>query len=124
MKINSTVLNETKYIAVFSFILSLIMQAVFLIVLRRFDYTAVLGNILGLIIGVGNFFFMGIGIQNAVEKDEKGAKNVLRISQTLRFFGIFVFAMLGILLDCFNSISVLVPIFFPRIAIAAKQIKK
>ena len=79
MKISGTVIKETRYIAVFSCVLSLLMQAVFLIVLRRFDYTVLLGNLLGLIIGVGNFFFMGIGIQNAVEKDEKGAKNVLII---------------------------------------------
>ena len=123
-KINATVLKETRYIAVFSLVLSLLMQAIFLIVLRRFDLTVLLGNLLGLIAGVGNFFFMGIGVQKAVEKDEKGAKNVLKFSQTARFFGIFVIAAAGIVLDCFNTVAVLVPIFFPRIAIAARGIKK
>lgn len=123
-KINATVLKETRYIALFSCILSLLMQAVFLIVLRKFDYTVLLGNLLGLLAGVGNFFFMGIGVQKAVDKDADGAKRVMRFSQTARFFGIFVLAMIGVLLDCFNSIAVLIPIFFPRIAIAAKQIKK
>ncbi|MBO4732985.1 MAG: hypothetical protein J5662_00770, partial [Clostridia bacterium] len=98
-RINGTVLKETRYIALFSCILSLLMQAVFLIVLRKFDYTVLLGNLLGLLAGVGNFFFMGIGVQKAVEKDEKGAKNVLKFSQTARFFGIFVIAALGIVLD-------------------------
>ena len=124
MKISGTVIKETRYIAVFSCVLSLLMQAVFLIVLRRFDYTVLLGNLLGLIIGVGNFFFMGIGIQKALEKDEKSAKGVLKFSQTARFFGIFVLAMAGVLLKCFNTVAVLVPIFFPRIAILAKQMKK
>lgn len=124
IKINNTVIKETQYIAVFSLILSLLMQAIFLIVLRRFDYTVVLGNILGLLIAVGNFFFMGIGVQKAVEKDEKGAKSVLRLSQTVRFFAIFAIAAIGILLDWFNDIAVIVPIFFPRIAIAAKSFKK
>lgn len=123
-KINSTVIKETRYIAVFSVVLSILMQAVFLIVLRRFDYTVVLGNILGLLASVGNFFFMGIGVQKAVEKDEKEAKNILKISQTVRFFGIFLIAMIGILLSCFNSIAVLVPLFFPRIAIAGRQLRK
>ncbi|MBO4432278.1 MAG: hypothetical protein J5852_01970 [Clostridia bacterium] len=124
-KVNSTVLKETRYIAVFSLVLSLLMQAVFLIVLRRFDYTVLLGNLLGFITGVGNFFFMGIGVQKAVEKDEKGAKNVLKFSQTARFFAIFVIAAIGITLDsCFNAIAVIVPLFFPRIAIAARGIKK
>ena len=123
-KINDTVLKETRYIAVFSLVLSLLMQAVFLIVLRRFDYTVLLGNLLGLLTSVGNFFFMGIGVQKAVEKDEKVAKNILRISQTARFFGIFVITMTGVLLSCFNTVAVIVPLFFPRIAIAAKQFKK
>ena len=122
-RINGTVLKETRYIALFSCILSLLMQAVFLIVLRKFDYTVLLGNLLGLIAGVGNFFFMGIGVQKAVEKDEKGAKNVLKFSQTARFFGIFVIAALGIVLDCFNTVAVIAPLFFPRIAIAARGIK-
>lgn len=122
-RINGTVLKETRYIALFSCILSLLMQAVFLIVLRKFDYTVLLGNLLGLLAGVGNFFFMGIGVQKAVEKDEKGAKNVLKFSQTARFFGIFVIAALGIVLDCFDTVAVIVPLFFPRIAIAARSIK-
>ena len=123
-KVNATVLKETRYIAVFSLVLSLLMQAVFLIVLRRFDYTVLLGNLLGLLAAVGNFLFMGIGVQKAVERDEKGAKNVLKFSQTARFFGIFVIAAIGIVLDCFNTVAVIVPLFFPRIAIAARGIKK
>ena len=124
LKINATVIKETRYIAVFSLILSLLMQAIFLIVLRRFDYTVILGNLLGLLVAVGNFFFMGIGVQKAVEKDEKGAKSVLRFSQTARFFAIFAIAAIGVLLDCFNDIAVIVPLFFPRLAIAAKGFKK
>ncbi len=123
-KVDKTVIKETRYIAVFSLILSLLMQAVFLIILRRFDYTVLLGNILGLIIGVGNFFFMGIGVQKAVEKHPDDAKKVLRFSQTARFFAMFLLAMAGVLLSFFNTASVIIPIFFPRIAIAAKQIKK
>ena len=124
-KINETVLKETRYIAVFSIVLSMLTQAVFLIVLRRFDYTVLFGNLLGLLVAVGNFFFMGIGVQKAVEKqDEKDAKNVLRVSQTLRFFAIFAICAVGVLLEYFNSIAVIVPLFFPRLAIAAKQIKK
>lgn len=123
-KVDKTVIKETRYIALFSLILSLLMQAVFLIVLRRFDYTVLLGNILGLIIGVGNFFFMGIGVQKAVEKQPDDAKKILRFSQTARFFAMFLLAMAGVLLSFFNTASVIIPIFFPRIAIAAKQIKK
>ena len=123
-KINGTVLSETKYIAMFSVVLSVLMQAVFLIVLREFDYTVLLGNLLGLIAAVGNFLFMGIGVQKAVEKDQKGAKSVLALSQTLRFFCIFVIVALGTVISVFNTVAVIVPLFFPQIAIAAKQFIK
>ena len=123
-RINSTVIKETRYIALFSCVLSLLMQAVFLIVLRRFDYTVLLGNLLGLVIGVGNFFFMGIGVQKAVEKDEADARKVMRFSQTARFFGVFILAMAGVLISVFDPIALVISIFFPRIAIAARQFKK
>ena len=123
-RINSTVIKETRYIALFSCVLSLLMQAVFLIVLRRFDYTVLLGNLLGLVIGVGNFFFMGIGVQKAVEKDEADARKVMRFSQTARFFGVFILAMAGVLIPVFDPIALVISIFFPRIAIAARQFKK
>ncbi len=123
-RINSTVIKETRYIALFSCVLSVLMQAVFLIVLRRFDYTVLLGNLLGLITGVGNFFFMGIGVQKAVEKDEAGARKVMRFSQTARFFGVFILAMAGVLIPVFDPIALVISIFFPRIAIAARQFKK
>jgi hypothetical protein len=83
-----------------------------------------LGNLLGLIIGVGNFFFMGIGVQKAVEKDEAGARKVMRFSQTARFFGVFILAMAGVLIPVFDPIALVISIFFPRIAIAARQFKK
>lgn len=123
-RINSTVIKETRYIALFSCVLSVLLQAVFLIVLRRFDFTVLLGNLLGLIIGVGNFFFMGIGVQKAVEKDEADARKVMRFSQTARFFGVFILAMAGVLIPVFDPIALVISIFFPRIAIAARQFKK
>lgn len=123
-KINATVMRETKYIAAFSAVLSVLMQAVFLMVLRRFDYTVALGNLLGYIAAVGNFLLMGIGVQKAVEKDGKGAKSVLKFSQTFRFLGIFVIVALGTVLEVFNTVAVIVPLFFPQIAIMLRQFKK
>ena len=123
-RINSTVIKETRYIALFSCVLSVLLQAVFLIVLLRFDYTVLLGNLLGLIIGVGNFFFMGRGVQKAVENDEADARKVMRFSQTARFFGVFILAMAGVLIPVFDPIALVISIFFPRIAIAARQFKK
>ena len=118
-KVDKTVLKETKYIAAFVVIFSALLQAVFLI-LQKWDYTVLLGNLLGASTAVGNFFLMGLTVQKAVTKDEMEAKKVIKTSQTLRNFGLFVIGMIGVLAPVFNTITVLVPYFFPRIAILLK----
>ena len=56
-KIDPVVIKETKYIAYFVIILSIAMEAVFLI-LRKWDVTVLLGNILSASAAVLNFLFM------------------------------------------------------------------
>lgn len=116
-KIDSTVLRETRYIAVWVFLLSIVMQAVFLIV-GKWDYTVLLGNLFSGIMAVANFLLMGITVQKAVEKDEKDAKAMMKASQGMRTLMLFIVVVLGITLPCFNSIAAVIPMFFPRIAIA------
>ena len=119
IKVDKTVLKETKYITAFVVILSVLLQSVFLI-LRRWDYTVLLGNLLGAAAAAGNFFLMGLTVQKAVTKDEAEAKKVIKTSQTLRNFGLFIIGMIGVLVPVFNTIAVLVPYFFPRFAILLK----
>ena len=119
LKVDKTVLKETKYIAAFVVIFSALLQAVFLI-LQKWDYTIFLGNLLGASTAVGNFFLMGLTVQKAVTKDEAEAKKVIKTSQTLRNFGLFMIGMIGVLVPVFNTITVLVPYFFPRLAILLK----
>lgn len=117
--VDKTVLKETKYITALVGIFSLLLQAVFLI-LQKWDYTVLLGNLLGAFAAAGNFFLMGLTVQKAVTKDEAEAKKVIKTSQSLRNFGLFVIGMIGVLVPVFNTITVLVPYFFPRIAILLK----
>ena len=121
LKTDPTVKKETVFIAVWSVLFSLLMEAVFL-VLSRWDYTVLLGNLLGLVISVGNFFLLGLTVQKAVTKDEKEAKTVMKLSQTYRNLGIVVLVGLGIILDCFNTVAVILPVFFPRIAIVFRPL--
>lgn len=119
--IDKTVLKETRYMACFSLFLSLLMQAVFL-VLQKWDYTVLLGNLLSFAAAVGNFFLMGLTVQSAVLKEEKQAKNLMKLSQTGRTSLLFLAAALGVLLPCFNTVSSLLPLFFPRIAAALRPV--
>ncbi len=123
MKIDRTVIKETRYIALFVILLSALMEGVFLIA-GYFDYTVALGNLLGGGIAVLNFFLMGLSVQKALGKEEKEAKTVLRASMLYRNMMLIAIAALGALLPCFNVFSVLIPLFFPRIAIAFRPIFK
>ena len=120
-RIDSTVCKETKYIAYFVLMLSFLMQAVFLI-LGKWDYTVLSGNLLSGIAVVLNFLFMGIGIQKAVLKDEKDAKAAIRLSQSYRMLFMLVVIVIGVVTPCFNMWAVIIPVVFPRIAIAFRTL--
>jgi len=123
MKIARAVIKETRYIALWVIILSAVTEAVFLIA-GYFDYTVPLGNLLGGGVAILNFFLMGLSVQKALGKEEKEAKAVLRASMLYRNMMLVAVAALGALLPCFNIFSVLIPLFFPRIAIALRPLFK
>jgi len=112
-KIDPAVWKETLYVFVFTVALSVIMQVIFILV-GKWDYTVVLGNLLGIFAGVANFFLMGLTVQSALDKDEKEAKTKLRISQTLRIVVLFGVAVVGYFVPIFNLIAVVIPYLFPR----------
>lgn len=123
IKADKTVGRETKYIAFVVIILSVFMQSIFLI-LQKWNYTVVLGNLLSGTIAVLNFFFMGITIQKALTKEGTDAKKVMRASQNIRNFGVFIVIVTGILLPYFNTVTTIIPVFFPRIAIMLRPLWK
>ncbi len=120
-KIDATVLKETAYIFAFTLIFSVLMQAIFLIV-GKWNYTVLLGNLLGASAAVGNFLLMGITVQNALGKEEKDAKNLMKLSQMLRLLMLFVIAMIGYLVPVFSTVAVIIPYIFPRIAVALRPL--
>lgn len=122
MKLDPTVKKETQYISLWVIIFSLITQSVFLIA-GIWDYTVLLGNILSGIAAIGNFLLMGITVQKAVLKEEKEAKSLIKASQKLRTLALLVVAVIGLLLPMvFNIWAVLIPLLFPRIAIALRPL--
>lgn len=115
-KIDRTIIRETTYIAISVLILSVIMELVFILI-KRWDYTVILGNLLGAAEAVLNFFLMGMMVQEALGKDEKAAQNTVRLSQLLRMMMLFVTTAIGAIAPCFNIIAALLPLLFPRLAI-------
>jgi hypothetical protein len=120
-KIDQVVLKETLYVSAWVLIFSALTQAVFLFI-GKWDYTVLLGNLLSASAAILNFLLMGIGVQNAVTKDEKEAKNLMKISQLYRSILLLVITVIGVALRCFNTWSVIIPLFFPRIAIMLRPL--
>lgn len=125
--IDPVVIKETKYIALWTVILSVLMQAVFLIVGYfmsdyAWNWTVLAGNLLGGVAVVANFFGMALGVQRAMEKEPDDAKKSMKASSSARMLALFVVAVLGVVLDCFNTLAVLIPLLFPRLAIAIRPL--
>lgn len=121
VKIDKVVLKETKYIATFVAIFSVLMQAVFLII-GKWDYTVLLGNLWGAAVAVGNFFVMGLYVQKAVSQEEKEAKQTIKASQSMRFAAMVLLTGIGVVTPFFNWIAVVVPLVFPSVAIYLRPI--
>ena len=120
-KVDSTIIKETIFVALVTLVLSALMQSVFLII-GKWDYTVLLGNLLGGVTAVLNFFLMGLTIQSALSIDVKDAKSRMKLSQMLRNLLMFVTAIIGYVVPVFNLISVIIPYLFPRIAVGMRAI--
>ncbi len=122
-KLDPTVKQETAYIAALVFLFSILMQAVFLM-LGKWDYTVLLGNVLSGVAAIGNFLLLGVTVQRAVTKEEKDARQLMKFSQTYRLLGLLAVAVIGFALPVFHPLAVIIPLLFPRVAIAMRPLFK
>ncbi len=122
-KLDPTVKQETTYITYTVILLSVLMQAVFLLI-GKWDYTVLLGNLLSGSAAVGNFLLLGLTVQRAVTKEEKDARTLMKLSQTYRLLGLLVIAIIGFAAPVFHPIAVVLPLLFPRVAIAMRPLFK
>ena len=118
-KVDTTVLKETRYIALSVLILSALMQAVFLVI-GRWDYTVLLGNLYGAVVAVGNFFLMGLTVQLCLTLEPDDAKKKMKLSQQGRMLMLLVLCVIGGVLPFLNTIAVLIPQLFPRVGVTIR----
>ena len=117
IKIEQAVKTETTHIAVGVGCMSVLLLVVF-VVLGRFDYTVLLGTLLGGGFAVLNFFLMAMAVQRSVsQRDPQKAKKITQSSYTKRLFLLAAVLVVGIKVPYFNWITTIVPLFFPRITI-------
>ena len=119
-KIDPTVKRETGFVALCVLVGSILLEAVFLL-MGQWDYTVLLGNLLGGVTAVGNFLLMGLMIQKAIRQDEKAAVNTVRLSQGGRLFMQGLVLMLAAVLSCFNIWAAAIPLLIPRVGFTLRQ---
>lgn len=83
MGVQQAVWTETRKIAIGVSILSVIMILAF-VGLGYFDYTVILGAVLGSIAAIGNFFFMAMTVQRIAESMHGVKKNKPQYSDMLK----------------------------------------
>jgi len=97
--------------------------------LDRFDYTVILGSLLGAAINIAYFFFMCLGVNLAMDKEEPHKqKQVLNLSYILRLAFMALGLAAGLKFSCFNNICVVVPLLVTRpiltlTALLSKEVK-
>ena len=99
--------RETSKLAVGLLVADALVCAVFML-LHAFDYTVILGLLLGTVGSLLNFFLLGVTMQKAAEK-ESGQKKTVQASYTLRMLMMIAFCVVGILLPWFQSYAVIAP---------------
>ena len=109
--------KETGYIALWVVLLSVIMEAVFL-VLRRWDLSVLLGNLGGAAAAVGSFFLLAVTVSRAVAsgKPEQASQRV-KASAGLRLIGMGGICALLIGVFHTNVYATVIPLLFPRIGL-------
>ncbi len=111
------VFHETAIVLAGEAICTALMFGVFAL-LGAWDLAVLLGGIVGLILAVGNFFFMAIttslAADKATEQDVKGGKALVKSSFGLRLLVLFLLLFACVKSGFFNIIALTLPLLFVR----------
>ncbi|MFI3313747.1 MAG: ATP synthase subunit I [Eubacteriales bacterium] len=87
---------------------------------KEFNLAVLLGGLLGAAAAIGNFVYLAISVEKAVEAGDRSAA-VMKSSYSLRMLVSALAIGLGLLLDFFNPFAIVIPMLLPRITIYALQ---
>lgn len=114
---NQAVRKSTVYIAAWTLIFSALTQSVFLII-GKWNLTVLFGNLLSGGVSLLNFWLLcRTVVKAAAIEDDKDRRQRAKVSQIYRFLMIIAALGVGLLIPkVFSPWTVVIPIFFPRIA--------
>lgn len=117
METRNYVLKQTAIVALGQALCVAAMVGIFAL-LGYFDYTVVLGGLMGAVVAVLNFLFMAIGISLAADKAQeqnvKGGKSLVTGSYMLRIVLMFVVLFACAKSGHFHVIALVLPLVFVR----------
>ena len=117
METRNYVLKQTAIVALGQALCVAAMLGIFAL-LGYFDYTVVLGGLMGAVVAVLNFLFMAIGISLAADKAQeqnvKGGKSLVTGSYMLRIVLMFVVLFACAKSGHFHVITLVLPLVFVR----------
>ncbi len=129
MDLQPAVKKETKNIAIGTSIGSAAVILLFWILHRifpessPFDYTVIVGAVIGCAVTVANFFLMAITVQKVVdEEDQDNAKRRMKVSFRYRTIMQMAWVLLAIFLPFVNWIAAIAPLFIPSIVIKIRGV--
>jgi len=120
MKLAPSIKKETGHIALGVLTGDAVMLAVFAL-LKRLDYTVVLGAALGSAAAILNFLFMAMNLQKAMDDPDR-AKLLVQKSYTQRMLGMVVVMIIGFVAPCFHVVAVVIPFLLPSVTIKVMQL--
>ena len=121
MKLDPTVRKETAYIAAWTAALSLVMEAVFLLI-GKWEIPVLTGNLLGALTAAGNFLLLGITVTKAAGGPPEKIAIRVRSSMTARLLGQAAVCAVAVGLLHTNVYATVIPLLFPRVGIAFRPL--
>lgn len=89
----------------------------------KFDYTVVLGSLMGAAVAIGNFADICFMVQKIIdEKDEKRRKAKMQLSYNRRMLAQALWVVTAIASPIFQPFASALPLLFPRVTIYYLQI--
>lgn len=117
MESRKIVLKETGIVAVGQVLCVGAMVGVYAL-LGRFGSKVLLGGAVGAVLAIANFFFMAVGATLAADKaeaqDVKGGKQLLQVSQLVRYAVLFVVLFAFVKSGLCDAVATVLPIVFVR----------
>lgn len=101
----------------------LVIMFLVFVILDRFDSTVLLGGLLGACSNILYFFLMCLGLNGVIaEEDSDKQKKKLSLSYHMRLILLAILIAVGLKLDYFNNIALLIPVLMTRPIITVTEI--